>query len=162
MMSWLAPLSIALLLLLGLRLSRLPLRGKVWQLLRVLLPSWRFFEDIELGPRLWVRVRQAGHGFSEWQLALRMPQRGPGSLLLAAETNGVLAQQSLVEELWSELDGLELDAAPRLVSYQLVQSIAERRARALQNQAAVGFQFCLSEGAAADGDASFVSLEHVL
>lgn len=160
-MSWLAPLSIALLLLLGLRLSRQPLRGKVWQLLRVLLPSWRFFEDIALGPRLWVRVREAGHGWSEWQLALAMPQRGPSSLLLAAETNGVLAQQSLVEELWSELDGLELEAAPRLVSYQLVQAIAERRVRELRRHTAVAYQFCLSEGAADDGDASFLSLEHV-
>ena len=159
-MNWLTPLALALLLLLGLRLSRTPLRGKGWQLLRVLLPSWRFFEDIELGPELWVRVRQRKTEWSEWQLALRPPERGPGALLLSAETTATLARKLWGGRWGGGLGGLGLLDAPALVSYRLVQAVAERRARALAGASGAAFQFCLSEGA--PSDAGFVSQEHEL
>lgn len=160
-MFWLGALLLALLVL-SLRLSRSPLGGQAWLLLRVVLPSWRFFEDIELGPQLWVRVRSGETSWGEWQLAILPPQRTASALLLNAAGNHALAQQSVVEQLWSELDGVEETAAPRLVSYQLVQLIAEGRARSLGTTAASSFQFLLGEGATTDADASYVSQEHRL
>lgn len=158
-MIWLGALLLALLAL-SLRLSQRPLRGRAWQLLRVALPSWRFFEDIELGPRLWVRVRSDEASWGEWQLAIVPPQRTALALLLNADGNQALAQQSVVEQLWSELDGMEVASAPQLVSYQLVQHIAEARARALGASAMSRFQFLLGEPAEAEG--SYVSQEHGL
>ena len=123
-MGFVAPLLLALLVLLSLQKSRQPLTGRTWVLLRSLLPSWRFFEDVEPGPELLYCVVGRGEG-ETWQPVLVPPSRR--GFFLNAQGNLYLAQQSLVEQLWSELDGVEVDAAPRLTTYQLVQRlIAER------------------------------------
>lgn len=123
-MGFVAPLLLGLLVLLSLRLSRQPLTARTWVLLRSLLPSWRFFEDIEPGPELLYCVVQDGRD-GEWQPVLVPPARR--GFWLNAEGNLYLAQQSLVEQLWSELDGVAVEAAPRLTSYRLVQRLIAAR-----------------------------------
>jgi hypothetical protein len=123
-MSWLALLLLALLLIVTLGVSRRPVSGTSWVYFRCLLPAWRFFEDVEPGPRLRFQV-DAG----EWHDAIAPAERG--GVLLNAAQNLALAQQSLVEQLWSELEGETYDALPRLASYQLVLRLVRERAAAL-------------------------------
>lgn len=134
-----APLLLGLLVLLSLRQSRRPLRGRTWSLLRSLLPSWRFFEDVEPGPELFFCVVKDGRD-GAWQPALVPPTRR--GLFFNAEGNSYLARQSLVEQLLSELDGVAVDAAPRLTSYQLVQRIVLER---LPEQARYRFRLTTSD-----------------
>lgn len=125
-MGFIAPLLLALLVLLSLRNERRPLTGRSWLLLRSMLPSWRFFEDVEPGPELLYCVVQDGHD-GEWRPVLSPPARR--GFFLNASGNLYLAQQALVEQLWSELDGVAVDDAPSLTSYQLVQRLISGRMR---------------------------------
>jgi hypothetical protein len=126
---WLLPPLLGLLLLLTLWQSRQSLRGRSWLLLRSLFPSWRFFEDVEPGPEATFAVATPGGDFARWQPVLAAaPSRG---FFLNAAGNSYLAQQSLVEQLWAELDGVRADDAPRLVPYQLLQRLIIERAREL-------------------------------
>lgn len=156
-MSLVVPLLLGLGVLVTLQLSRQPLRSKAWLLLRSLFPSWRFFEDVEPGPELSLRVVSSDGHYGPW-LPVIEPGVGFGALVFNAEGNLRLAYQSLVEQLEAELDGVTLSLAPSLVPYRLVQRLVERRARALSGAAtAVRYQFRI--GDAQDG---FVSEEHTL
>ncbi|RYZ09790.1 MAG: hypothetical protein EOO73_02600 [Myxococcales bacterium] len=123
-MGFVAPLLLGLLVLLSLRQSRQPLTSRTWVLLRSLLPSWRFFEDVEPGPELRFCLSKDGSA-GTWQPVLVPPARR--GFFLNAEGNLYLAEQSLVEQLWSELDGVTLEAAPGLTSYRLVQRLIVER-----------------------------------
>lgn len=156
-------MGLVVLLLLGLgvlgtlRLSRRPLRSKTWILLRSLLPSWRFFEDVEPGPALSFRVASSNGDYGTWHDAIET-RAGVGALLFNAQGNLRLSYQSLVEQLEAELDGVERAAAPALVPYRLVQRLVERRAQQQgAERGASRYQFRI--GDAEDG---FVSEEHAL
>ncbi len=160
-MTGLAALLFGLLVLLTLRQSRRPLSSKAWLLLRSLLPSWRFFEDVVPGPRLWFQVAAQGQDFGPWQPALVPPQRV--RFLLNPEGNLQLAYQSLVEQLQAELDGMPFETAPTLTPYRLVQELVKERARGLGDTCAVlptryRFRLCSAE----DGEVAFQSEEHEL
>jgi hypothetical protein len=155
-MGLVVPLLLGLGVLLTLRLSRQPLRSKAWALLRSLLPSWRFFEDVEPGPELLCRVALPGGEYGTWQgvLEARAASRG---LLLNATGNLRLAYQSLIEQLETELDGVERSLAPTLVPYRLVQRLVEEWLRSAGNAEGALYQFCIG-----DADDGYVSEEHTL
>jgi hypothetical protein len=155
-MGLVVPLLLGLGVLLTLRLSRRPLPGKAWALLRSLLPSWRFFEDVEPGPELCCRVAPRGSGYGAWQGVLEH-RSGTLRVLLNAAGNLRLAYQSLIEQLEAELDGVERSLAPGLVPYRLVQRLVEQRLRSEGNPVGARYQFCI--GDASDG---YVSEEHTL
>lgn len=155
-MGLVVPLLLGLGVLLTLRLSRRPLRSKAWGLLRSLLPSWRFFEDVEPGPELCCRVALQGREYGAWQGVLEQGAGAPRVLLNAAG-NLRLAYQSLVEQLEAELDGVERSLAPTLVPYRLVQRLVEQRLRSAGSAAGARYQFCI--GNASDG---YLSEEHTL
>lgn len=134
-------------------------------LFRSLVPTWRFFEEIDPVPALRYRVAPGGDDWSEWRDALVAPGRTPSSLLLNAAGNLHLACQSLIEHLVadleeaseargaSELGGLE----PDLVSYRLVCALIEQRIRdalpsgsAVPVGSAVRYQFRLDGTDAAE------------
>ena len=160
---WQRPLLLAvpLLGLLGL-LAALPRRlvaARGVALFRCLLPSWQFFEQIESVPALHFRAAADGADWGAWQLALPVPARTAGSLWLNAPGNLHLACRSLIEHLLAELDDVSAadeghgtsgasgarDAA-ELVSYRLLCSLVELRARAtLPSSARLRYQFCLLE-----------------
>ncbi len=157
-MGFVAPLLFGLLLLLSLRQSRQPLAGRTWQLLRSLLPSWRFFEDVAPGPELSFRVVVDGEQTGPWRSAIAPAP--PRAFFLNAQGNLRLAQQSLVEQLWSELDGVTVDAATELVSYRLVQRLVVERMRELglaAPRACYRFRLAISDSPA---DVGFESDEH--
>jgi hypothetical protein len=158
-MGSLAALLLALLTLLTWRQSRRPLRGRAFMLFRSLLPSWRFFEDVEPGPELRFAVAARDRDFGPWQPALA-PGAGTRGWLLNAQGNLHLARQSLIEQLWSELDGVAVAAAPELVSYRLVQRLIESRARELGLMSeGARYRFRLL-GGATDSEPDFESEEH--
>jgi hypothetical protein len=117
-------------------------------LLRCLVPAWRFFEEIEPAPALRYRVAPHADDWSDWQDALAVPARTPGSLLLNAAGNLHLACQSLIEHLVADL--AEVSEPGRveheLVSYRLVCALVERHVRdTLPHTPALRYQFCLAE-----------------
>jgi len=148
------PVFLGLLLLVTLRLSRRPIQSKAWQLLRSLLPSWRFFEDVEPGPELSFRVLPLG----DWRPAIE-PAKTRG-FFLNPRGNLSLLEQSLAEQLLAELDGVEVSQAAGLVSYQLVQGLVEARVRELGLGTASRYQFRLRFDTAESSE--YESEEHVL
>lgn len=167
---WSRPLPIALLALVVLAflvwLPRHGVRARSWALFRCLLPSWRFFEQIEHVPALRFRVAPHGDDWSGWRDALTVPPRPVSSLWLNADGNLHLASRSLIEHLVADLDALdELGrATDELVSYRLVCALVEQRVRAvLQPEPALRYQFCLSEVKTRfDGTAMVVAPEAAL
>jgi hypothetical protein len=161
----LAAVTWAFLLLLGLVLlttllgSRRPLEGKAWLLLRSLFPAWRFFEEIEPGPELRFRFAPVNEEPGEWQPAIEIPARGVEALFFNPNGNLALAQQSLVEQLASELDGCAVALAPTLVPYRLVQELIKRRIRERGGLAPARYQFRLDWD---ESEPAFVSEAHEL
>ena len=101
--------------------------------LRVLLPSWRFFDDIAGSPVLMARFGASSQALGSWRALARRAPRGPGSLFVNARGNLALAHHALLEHLLSDVAALaehletsvaahpETSAAvEQLVSYRLV------------------------------------------
>jgi len=179
-------LALALLGALGLFvwLARRGLRARGVVLFRCLVPSWRFFDQVEPMPALRYRVAPHGGDWGDWREALTAPRRTRSSLWLNAAGNLHLAQQSLIEHLVADLEGAaESGAAPHeLVSYRLVCALVEQRVRATlrgepareagsagpvsMSSEAPRFQFCLTgagmrgAGAAPDAAPLFLSGVH--
>lgn len=148
-MGLLAPLLFALLVLLSLRQSRTAVPGRTWALLRSVLPSWRFFEDVEPGPTLSYCVVVEGVS-GPWRPALEAPKGR--SLFLNADGNLYLARLSLVEQLWSELDGVQQDAASRLTSYRLVERLVATCMQERGEPLGAHYRFRLTSGEADEVD----------
>jgi hypothetical protein len=139
--------------------KRREVRAPSWVLLRVLFPSWRFFESIAPTPNLSYRVARAGEDFGGWRDALPPVARTPLSLLLNARGNLQLAAQSLVERLFEDLDAMPPAEAQENVSYQLVQCLVQTRLRDDAAEAGHRYQFRLTLPES-DEEACFVSLIH--
>lgn len=121
--------------------------------LRVLLPSWRFFDDVAGSPVLMARFGASGQALGSWRLLTRKVSRGPAALFLNAPGNLALAHHSLLEHLLSDVSELaehrETSATERvetsvaveqLVSYRLVTRLVAQQLPA----EAAHFQFKLT------------------
>ena len=112
------------------------------QLLRVLFPSWRFFDSAAPTPRLLVRTAEPGAPLGTYRDALPPLPRRWSSLFLNAEGNLRLAYHGLLERLVSDVAELEegdAEGARGLVSYELVMNLA--RASLSAAERAERFQF---------------------
>jgi hypothetical protein len=159
--SWIAA-AIALICLLLVLLPRGEVRGRGLSLLRCFFPSWRFFEDIAAGPRLEVSVATRGHSFEAWRDAWVPAPRTAASLILNARGNLELAYQSLVDQLWSELEEHAEPASTESITYRLVQHIIEREClTAIERASGATYRFRLS---LPDGESrvAFTSAPHSL
>ena len=130
MVGWLVAAGLIGICLALVLLPRRTVDARALALLRCFLPSWRFFEEIEPGPTLEYAVAPSGGDFGDWKVALAPEPRTALALVLNARGNLALAQQSLVEQLWSELDERGETPATALVSYALVEALV--RASVLQ------------------------------
>jgi hypothetical protein len=165
---WSRPLPLALLALGLLALlvwwPRRTTASRSWALFRCLLPTWRFFEQLDAVPALRYRVAPSGEDWREWQDALRPPPRTMSSLLLNAAGNLHLASESLIQHLVADLE--EASGLGRseyeLISYRLVCALVEQRVRAtFGSSATLRFQFSLADSEPADGATLlFVSRVH--
>jgi hypothetical protein len=112
---------------------RRELRHPVLTLLRVLLPSYRFFDDVFDAPTLRVRAGDAP-GAGELVFALSPPARRARQWIWNPEGNLHLAHVSLLERLVNDL----ADAGPIthrdarvLPAHRMVEQLAQERAAAL-------------------------------
>lgn len=137
-----------------------PVPGKAVFLFRAFFPSWRFFDDLADVPQLEFRWSRVGEELGPWILAFEKPQFKFSSLLLNPGGNFVLANQSLLSQLLSDLSDLQggdgamlssdraQEKIEELTSYRLVKSQVQyqvlRGARELQPKGVqVHYQFRL-------------------
>lgn len=152
----LLPLTLVVLVLAGVAfLPRREVGHPLVALVRVLFPSWRFFDDVQVAPLLLVRRATGEAEFGEWMPLLAPPaRRWPLSLAWNPAGNVHLAEHVLLERLladvaeWTEGSGQDVDD---LVSYALVVNLV--RVHLAASSRDVGrFQFKLVE--AGDGRAA--------
>ncbi len=107
--------------------KRKSLPGKTLYLFRALFPSWRFFEDFDEAPALYIRFSELTQNeLGQWLKCLGRPRRLAIGLFYSPEANYVLAAGSLVQQLLSEIqDCTDTDsrAIESLVSYQLMKNL---------------------------------------
>lgn len=108
------------------RLRPVPIRSRGVQLLKALLPSWRFFEDVGEVAVLRVRFGEP-EALGAWREGLPRLGRRWGALLLHAEGNHLHACESLLQLLLAEVGeaGEAGDDAwlARSVNYRLVDEV---------------------------------------
>ena len=90
------------------------------QLIRVLIPSWRFFDGTVDAATLWHRTSPDGQTFSDWQPTLPKPARRTfGKILINPEENYLFAAHALIEYLKNDL----VDAIDASTSIELVKNL---------------------------------------
>lgn len=127
----------------SLELGRITLgKGTFW---RLIIPSWRFYEEVGEVVELSYRTENQDTGFGPWTSAIQVPSRG---FFLNSEENLSLACKGLVGQLVCELserrDGEEKPIEDT-VAYRLVTELARQQAQASGGN----FQFkvsCISPG----------------
>lgn len=112
-----------------LRMERRAVESRSLALMRVLFPSWRFFEAIAPAPTLSHRVVDGAGEFGPWLDTLPPVPRPPWFWAFHPAGNLRLACASLVEHLAHDLDDGPRDGITAQVSYQLVQRLVESRLR---------------------------------
>ena len=135
---------------------------------RVLFPSWRFFDDVQATPALLVRVIEGDGPPAGWQPILSPPTRSwPRALFWNPAGNLQLAEHGLLERLMGDVAEWDAasDAGPEsLVSYELVVNLVRTKlASRPASRSATHFQFKLVEAPNAPGDAYvdlLISREH--
>lgn len=139
-------------------LPRLQVRSRRLFLLRVLFPSWRFFENIGVNSLLQVRSRASEGRWTEWQNALAHPRRGWGAVFHNPYGNLIFARQSAVEHLVSEAE-LQSEKLSDSVAYAVVTKIAEESVQMRWNSDSAApsapiseFQFKIVQRDAASGE----------
>jgi len=126
-------------------LPRVDIRNPVLALLRVLVPSWRFFDAISAPPDLLARVAGPDGVFGPWLTVLATPPRSWWNVAWHPNGNLSLACRSLVDRLANEADALVADASvDGLVTYQLVLDLV--RVSLPGADGATLVQFKLSDG----------------
>ncbi len=132
-------------------LPRLQVRSRRLFLLRVLFPSWRFFENIGVNSWLQVRSRASEGEWTEWQNALTPPLRSWTAILHNPEGNLYFARQSAVEHLVAEAEARP-DSVAESVAFAVVRRIAEESVSSGLNSPNGELQFKIVQRDAACGE----------
>jgi hypothetical protein len=152
MTSRLLPLLIAIAAIsLVVLLPRLQVRSRRLFLLRVLFPSWRFFENIGVTSWLQVRSRTSEGEWAEWQNALTPPRRSWTAIFHNPEGNLSFARQSAVEHLVAEAEARP-DSVAATVAFAVVRRIAEESVSSGLDSPNSELQFKLVHCDAASGE----------
>ena len=119
-------------------------RSQWVQLLRMLLPSWRFFEELGDVPRLEFR-EGSDDSLGPWQPVIVPLRRSMRRLVYNPDGNLALACESLLQQLIGDVADLAQptsDVVAGLVSYRLTRNLVEQRiakdASAYQFQVVLG------------------------
>jgi len=155
--------AIALVLALVALLPRAEVGHPLVALVRVLVPSWRFFDDLQVTPALRVRVACTGGEFGDWEPVIAPAPRRARHLVWNPEGNLVLAQHALLERLMLDVGAWEGDSAAvtSFVSYQLVLNLVTSAiAHEARFAGAVRCQFKLVDQRPGAGDDLLISDEH--
>ncbi len=122
------------------------LSGQSWMFLRVLVPSWRFFEDVGHALKLECRFGTPQEQ-GEWHEVLRRPTPAWHSFLFNPSGNLFLAQQSLLQRLESdisELDPEQTETFEQATSFLLVKRLVRSHLAEQGVPAGTTFQFRIS------------------
>lgn len=137
-------------------------------LVRVLFPSWRFFDDVQATPILLVRTLGGDGPSADWEPVLSAPTRQwPRALFWNPAGNVQLAEHVLLERLLSDVAEWDAasDAEPEsLVSYELATNFVRTRLASMPDSGtATRFQFKLVEAPTGPRDTTadlLISREH--
>lgn len=161
--------ALALMISVVAKLPRVNVRNRGLAMIRVLIPSWRFFDDIAPTPVLQARAGSADMPWGAWESVLEPPRRTLRDVVWNPEGNLLLACQALVERLQSDLADFDENSderADEMMSYQLVLNLVRC---ALAPKWSVGsgvrVQFKLverDEGAKGTPSDLMLSMEHEL
>ncbi len=128
-------------LLLTLFLHGRTMTGPWFFLLRSFFPNWRFYHRVGPLPVLYVRASSREGVWQDWRLVMPRARRRVSDLFHNPKNNLALANQSLVEHLWSDIKAAENGRAVMgFVSYRLVVLLALEAAR-LESGAGVCCQY---------------------
>jgi hypothetical protein len=121
--------------------------GKTIHLLRAFFPSWKLFEDSGQVPILFYRVSAIDENFHGWEVCLEKPPRQFRGLFLNAQGNYLLACQSLLQQLISDLQEHEdqnAETFEQTVSYRLTRNLALHEILKHHPAEGIRYQFKLS------------------
>ena len=128
-------------LLLTLFLHGRAMTGPWFFLLRSFFPNWRFYHRVGTLPVLFVRASGCDGAWQDWRRVMPRARRSLSALFHNPQNNLALANQSLVEHLWSDVKAAENGRAVLdLVSYRLVVLLALEHAR-LECEAGLCLQY---------------------
>lgn len=99
---------------------------------RALLPSWRFFDEIDPAPKLFYRTAEASTPLDAWLPLTFRPARRWSGLVFNPEGNLALARHALLEQLLDDIAEPEVSdasAVEGLTSYALVTQLVRERLR---------------------------------
>ena len=138
--------------LVGLSLARtMPVRFPAIQRLRAFFPSWKFFDDVGVAPRLYARTGADEDRLGDWQPCLPRVPRRAWAVLVDAETALWLAYGSLLAQLVDDVEALppaaDVEALP---TYQMTEALVRRCLRAVPGQH-IQWKLCLCEPGATPG-----------
>jgi len=109
------------------------------KILRVLLPSWKFFDGASDAPELYYRVVEDASILGEWKICIpKTKARALKNLFINSEENFHFASHALVEYLKNDLD----EDANAQTSLALVKNLVQYQIEAL-GENAKSFQFKL-------------------
>lgn len=93
------------------------------RLLRSLVPSWKFFEDVGHTPVLFFRVSESDQVWSEWQRFHRPIPRRAWHLFFNPELNLQLAEKSLIEQAITDSSPVSLEMIADIIQSHLPTEI---------------------------------------
>lgn len=106
--------------------------GNGWSPLRVLFPSWKFFEEVGSALSLEYRIHGPNGEVGEWTETLHRPAPHCYSFLFNPEGNLFLAAQSLLQRLEEEIGSSDPQAGGAIehtTSFQLVKRLVSFQIR---------------------------------
>jgi hypothetical protein len=137
---------------------RAEVRSPAVAMVRVLVPSWRFFDTVGEHPQLWARAVPADAPPGPWRALLGPPARAWWNVAWHPQGNLSLARHSLLDRLLADL-ARDPDADPTaLVSYRLV--LDQVRFARTGADAGAAVQFKLTAPGTTAGPDLFVSAVH--
>ena len=119
-------------------LPRLDPSSPLAAVVRLLVPSWRFFDAVSAPPELCVRVAGSDGAFGGWRPLLPPPRRAWWTVAWHPDGNLSFATHSLLFRLRTEVAWADDDDPPAsLVSYRLVLDLVRWSLRADRGAATV-------------------------
>ena len=97
------------------------------QLLKLFLPTWKFFDHVGLVPVLYFRFGENENQLGEWQRVIDVPERKWTNLFLNPKGNWVSHQQTALHQLLNDNLKLDVNELEKSKSFQFIKSLVEQK-----------------------------------
>ena len=128
-----------------------------WQnfsLFRILIPSWRFFEDAGDVPEVFYQVIEATHT-SEWQALLARPRMTLTNLFLNSRTHIYLAAYGSVERLILEINEAKTPFdCTQSAAYKILEHLVREKVTLIPHSKDFQFRFKIQVSQTGSGQTS--------